>query len=205
MSNKIPSWLYRRPRVLNIFHALGLSQPHSQMTPEEMRCLSKHAIDKKLALEVGTYMGVSAAIIAKSMIEKGRLFCVDPFEEKNSQKNPGFLMAVRQLKKNKVFNKVTFLLGYSNDEVIISQIPKNLDFIFIDGDHSYEGLKNDWEIVLNNLIVGGIVCLHDTKIPEEEQYKNFGSVQYFNEVIIADKSFEILETEYSMNVLRRVG
>jgi predicted O-methyltransferase YrrM len=205
MSNRIPSWLYRRPRLLNILHALGLSQPHSQMTENERQCLYKYAINKNLALEIGTYMGVSASIIAKAICENARLFCVDPFDEKKGHKNPCFLMAIRQLKNNRVFDKVTFLLGYSNDIDVIKQIPKNLDFIFIDGDHSYDGLRNDWMIVLDNLLVSGIVCLHDTKIPEEEQYKNFGSVQYYHEVIREDKNFELLETVYSMNVLRRIA
>lgn len=205
MSNKIPSWLYRRPRVLNVFHALGLSEPHSQMTHEEANRLSKYANNRMIALEIGTYMGVSGAIIAKALDINGKLFCVDPFEEKNGKKNPGYIMALRQFKKYDVNKKVTFLLGYSTNQAIISQIPNQLDFVFIDGDHSYEGLKNDWQIVLNKLIVGGIVCLHDTTIPKEEPYKNFGSVQFFNENISFDKRFELLENVYSMNVLKRIS
>ena len=205
MSNKIPSWLYRKPRVLNVFHALGLSEPHSQMTREEANRLSKYAKNRMIALEIGTYMGVSATTIAKALSDNGRLFCIDPFEEINGQKSPCYIMALRQLKRNGVFEKVSFLLGYSNDQKIIQKIPKNLDFVFIDGDHSFDGLRNDWQIVLNNLVIGGVVCLHDTTIPAREQYRNFGSVQFFNEVILFDKRFEILETTYSMNVLKRIA
>ena len=80
---------------------------------------------------------------------------------------------------------------------------KPIDLLWIDGDHSYEGLANDWQIVLDKLSTNGIVCLHDTTIPAAEPYRDFGSVAYFNEVVKNDKNFTLLETVYSMNVLLR--
>lgn len=186
-----------------MLHALKLASPHSQMNNEEKDCLRKYAGNKTSALEIGTYMGVTAAIIANSIAGKAVLYCVDPFESKHNKKNPGLKMAVRELKRQGVFDKVKFLLGYSNDKRIISQIPEQLDFILVDGDHSYEGLENDWEIVRAKLGTNGIVCLHDTTIPEKEPYRNFGSVEYFNKMVKHDKEFVLLETAYSMNVLMR--
>ena len=203
MKNNPPAWLYRRTRILNLLHSLNLASPHSQMNDEEKVCLKKYAKNKKLALEIGTYMGVTASIIATSLGQDGVLYCVDPFESKNNKQNPGYRMAVRQLKRENTFHKAKFLLGYSNDQKIISQIPGQLDFILVDGDHSYEGLKNDWQLVLSKLAINGIVCFHDTTIPVNEPYRNFGSVEYFNEVIKNDKNFFHLETAYSMNVLAR--
>ena len=203
MKNNPPAWLYRRTRILNLLHSLNLASPHSQMNDEEKVCLKKYAKNKKLALEIGTYMGVTASIIATSLGQDGVLYCVDPFESKNNKQNPGYRMAVRQLKRENTFHKAKFLLGYSNDQKIISQIPDQLDFILVDGDHSYEGLKNDWQLVLSKLAINGIVCFHDTTIPVNEPYRNFGSVEYFNEVIKNDKNFFHLETAYSMNVLAR--
>ena len=201
--NNPPAWLYKRPRVLNILHSLNIASPHSQMNMEEKDCLRKYANGKNKALEIGTYMGVTASIIAMSLAEKGVLYCVDPFESKNNKQNPGLTMAARELKRQHVFPKVTFLLGFSNDNKIISRIPQQLDFILVDGDHSYTGLENDWQIVLTKLAPGGVVCLHDTTIPEKEPYRQFGSVEYFNEVIKNDKNFVHLEVAYSMNVLEK--
>lgn len=198
-----PSWLYRRPRLLNIFHSMGMANPHSQMNQVEKNSLKKYAAGKTKALEIGTYMGVTATIIATSLDVKGELTCVDPFEMKNNKQNPGFLMAERELKKHHVFYKTKFLFGYSNDEKIIEKIPEGLDFILVDGDHSYKGLENDWQIVKSKLGSKGIVCLHDTTIPEEEPYRDFGSVSFFNDVIKNDPGFILLETIYSMNILQR--
>lgn len=201
MKNNPPAWLYRRTRLLSLLHLFRLAQPHSQMTKEEKECLGKHAKGKKNALEIGTYMGVTATLIASSLSENGKLYCIDPFESKNEKVNPGFKIAVRELKRRKLLQKTSFLQGFSNDKMIITRIPEQLDFILVDGDHSYQGLANDWNIVLKKLAHGGIVLLHDTTIPESEPYRQFGSVEFFNEVIKNNGDFERIETVYSMNVL----
>ncbi len=37
-----------------------------------------------------------------------------------------------------------------------------IDFVFIDGDHSYAGVKNDFECVYPHLTASGIIVFHDT-------------------------------------------
>jgi predicted O-methyltransferase YrrM len=36
-----------------------------------------------------------------------------------------------------------------------------IDFLFIDGDHSYEGVKRDWEMYSTLVRKGGIIAFHD--------------------------------------------
>lgn len=43
-----------------------------------------------------------------------------------------------------------------------------IDFLFIDGDHSYEGVKSDFELYSNLLSPKGIIVLHDTDSLYEE-------------------------------------
>jgi predicted O-methyltransferase YrrM len=43
-----------------------------------------------------------------------------------------------------------------------------LDLIFIDGDHSYEGIKKDFELYSNLLTDNGIIIIHDTDGNYEE-------------------------------------
>lgn len=196
--NSPPAWLYTRTNVYNVLHSLNLVGAHSQMNRAEKECLKKYASGKFKALEIGTYMGVTASVIAGAMPDKAELYCIDPFKSELYYK-----MAVRELKRQQVFNKIRFLKGYSNDAAIIEQVPSQLDFILVDGDHSYKGLENDWAIVQSRLATNGIVCLHDTTIPESEPYRNFGSVEYFNKMIKDNKDYVHLETVYSMNVLLR--
>jgi predicted O-methyltransferase YrrM len=39
--------------------------------------------------------------------------------------------------------------------------PEGVDFLFIDGDHTYEGVKSDFEMYAPLVRAGGIVALHD--------------------------------------------
>jgi hypothetical protein len=43
-----------------------------------------------------------------------------------------------------------------------------IDFLFIDGDHSYEGVKKDFELYSNILSDNGIIIIHDTDKNYEE-------------------------------------
>ncbi|MET0394945.1 MAG: class I SAM-dependent methyltransferase [Chitinophagaceae bacterium] len=203
--NKPPAWLYKRTSVLNILHRLHLAAPHSQMTEDEMNCLQRHATGKHKALEIGTYMGVTANIIAGAMAPDGELTCVDPFAAPAGQTHPGLQMTLRQLKRNKLLPKVKFLQGFSTDAAIKAKIPDGLDLMLVDGDHSYAGIQNDWDIVCAKLQNGGILCLHDTTIPAAEPYKNFGSVEFYNKIVQHDSRFRYIETVYSMNVLQKIS
>ena len=200
-----PFWLIKRTRLLNVVHFLGFASAYLQMNLTEKLVLGKYAKGKKIALEIGTFMGVSANIIAKEMVDTGKIYCVDPFFKRHQKKNPGLSIAERDLKRNKLFHKVIFLIGLSTDSKIKDQVPTNLDFIFVDGDHSYEGLFNDWGIVKKKLSIGGIVCLHDTIIPLNEQWRKFGSVLFYNDIIMCDREFQLIETAHSMTILRRLS
>ena len=43
-----------------------------------------------------------------------------------------------------------------------------IDFLFIDGDHSYEGVKRDFELYTQLLTDNGVIIIHDT----DENYEN---------------------------------
>ena len=195
------SELYRRPRLMNPLHALGLIKAFSQTNEMELACLAGYAKGHRTALEIGTFMGVSARVISGELAADGKLYCVDPWEVHHGKENPCWTICKRELRRYGLLSRVTFLHGLSHE--VEAAMPESFDFIFIDGDHSYEGLARDWEIVLRRLAAGGILCLHDTTIPAAEPYRNFGTVEFFEEVIRPHPEFDWLECCYSMNVLRR--
>ena len=201
MSYELPSALYRRPRLLNPLHAIKLFKPHSQTNDQELAVLERYARGHKVALEVGTYMGVSASVITRALAPGGKLYCVDPWEIHHGRENPCWTICKRELRRQGVLARVVFLQGLSYE--MEGAMPAGFDFSFIDGDHSYEGMEKDWGIVLRRLLPGGVLCLHDTTVPEAEPYRQFGTVKFFEEVIRSHPEFEWLECCYSMNVLRR--
>jgi hypothetical protein len=80
-----------------------------------------------------------------------------------------------------------------------------VDFAFIDGDHSYEGLRGDWEAWSALVAEGGVVALHDSRSCDARRIDDAGSVRFTAEVIARDSRFEVLEEVDTLTVLRRVG
>ena len=83
-------------------------------------------------------------------------------------------------------------------------MPDQLDFAFIDGDHSWEGIKTDWRLVSEKIRSGGVVCLHDSFTPAGEDWRHLDSCRYFGKVIRKDARFCIIEMVHSLAVLRRL-
>jgi predicted O-methyltransferase YrrM len=93
-------------------------------------------------------------------------------------------------------NKEIFIYGDSTDENIIKQVADLglFDCVFIDGNHSYEYVKKDYENYSKLVKEGGIIAFHDAKLDAErygtpkvlnEINKNFNIIDYSNEVGIA--------------------
>ena len=56
--------------------------------------------------------------------------------------------------------QLVLLRGYSHELLPLLE-PHCLDAIYIDGDHSYEGVKRDLEIAQRLVKPGGLICGHD--------------------------------------------
>ena len=191
-----------RPRILNVLHAFYLVEATSQTNSLELAALARYAAGAKSALEIGSYQGVSATVIARNLAPDGRLFCVDPWPSTGGRSNPGFKIFKRHLRRTKTVDRIDVVRNYSG--LTADQLPDRLDFAFIDGDHSWPGIETDWHLVAPRLFSGGIVCLHDTAIPEAEPWRKFDSTRFYDERIATDAAFETISTVYSMRVVRKL-
>jgi len=195
--------LSRRPRVLNVLHWANLVNATSQTIPAELDALERHAAGARQALEIGTYQGVSAARIAAALAPGGVLYCVDPWVETEERRNnPCWSICQRHLRRSGVKNRIRILRGYSRE--MSSQMPDQLDFAFVDGDHSWEGIKTDWTIISEKMLPGGVVCLHDSFTPAGEDWRCLDSCVYFERVIQNDARFSLIEVVHSLVVLRKL-
>jgi predicted O-methyltransferase YrrM len=186
-----------RPRIFNLLHLFGLVEPVSQTHPEERACLCKHISEAHSAVEVGTYMAVTAAEMAQALPANGTLYCIDPYPNGDAIRE----IALRHLRRKKVSARVVML--FSNSEQSITSLPSSVDFFFVDGDHSYDGLLRDWQVVKQVIKVGGIAAFHDTAVFPGATSVSEGAVKCFNEVILHDSDYELIETCWSLNVIRR--
>ncbi len=81
----------------------------------------------------------------------------------------------------------------SNDTVnFIKSLGIKFDFIFIDGDHSYEGVKNDYEKYKQFLASDGHIGFHDIISSDQNRINNINVDVFYNEI----KNFYLKTYEY---------
>ena len=171
----------------------------SQTTESERACLSRYAAGKRLLVEVGVFQGVTTRLLRQAMDPSATLFGIDPFFKNRLGVCLYRIIAVREVES--VSNGVVKWLEMTSSQALqTDQLMgcSGFDFIFIDGDHSWEGIKADWEGFSVLIRSGGIIALHDSRIRD-----GCGSERFTNEVILQDPRFHVVETEHSLTVLQR--
>lgn len=147
----------------------------------EFEVLLEHYIDLKAKniLEIGSYFGSSLHHWLYYSAENARVISIDlPISEFCGPYDPRVPVqefAIQNewklwTKRNK--NKLHLIQQSSQLESTKKEVEKLLngellDFLFIDGDHRYEAVKNDLEMYLPLVRKGGKVALHDINYAEE--------------------------------------
>ena len=114
------------------------------------------------AIEIGSFYGRSTAVIAWGLKigNGGRLFAIDPHENKYNS----YEACLKNVIQADVKEYVQIIRNQS-ENVFREKKPKEIfekpiDLLFVDGNHTYEGLKKD--LVWIDLVRrGGIVAFHD--------------------------------------------
>lgn len=137
---------------------------YSHLTIEERARLSRLSRDKTIMLEIGSYLGASACCFGLSAQRNdgAKVICIDTWN--NDAMTEGNRDTWTEFKSNtSSFSKnVIPVRGFSTEVVEeVQKISPNLDLLFIDGDHSYEGVKADWDAYKVFLKPGSIVIFHD--------------------------------------------
>ncbi len=115
-------------------------------------------INPKITMEIGLYQGGTIALWAQLMPPKATLIGVD------IKLSEGIEKRIRA--KMKTGQNLHLLEADSHSIETKSRVleiigDNKLDFLFIDGDHSYEGVKKDFEDFSPLVRPGGIVAFHD--------------------------------------------
>jgi hypothetical protein len=115
----------------------------------------KRSLGKGLiGAEIGTDKGINAKNILEN-ISIRKLYLIDSYEDPYYRKSEK--KAKKRLKKWK--SKIVFIKKRSSDAV--KDIPDDLDFVYIDGDHSYSVVKEDIKNYYKKVRKNGILCGHD--------------------------------------------
>jgi predicted O-methyltransferase YrrM len=126
-----------------------------------------------VCVEIGSYFGASSCFISSALTSKGVLYCIDTWGNHAMVYSENDLKDELLVEKDtyEIFKKNTLeykekireLRGWSTEVVVdFKKLEKKIDFIFIDGDHSYDGVKKDWNAYFPFFRKGSIVAFHDT-------------------------------------------
>jgi len=137
--------------------AVGLAPPQTQTTAAERDCLARHARGRRRVVEIGVWHGVTTKRLRAVMDARGVLSAVDPFPAGRLGFSMQRLIARREVEGAP--NATVVWIRRRGVDAARDHEP--VDFLFIDGDHSEEGLLGDWHAWSPLVQADGLVALHD--------------------------------------------
>ena len=119
----------------------------------------------EVCVEIGSARGRSTCFIGMALKENGRgkLFAIDPHQLTNWNDYKSvdtFEIIMNNLAALHITNQVEIVRMTSEEAA--RGWSRQIDMIFIDGDHTYDGIKRDWELFVPHLTTFGVVIFHDT-------------------------------------------
>ncbi len=181
---------------------VGLDEPQTQTTAAERASLASFLPGAKRIVEIGVFEGRTTRMLAEDADADAVVYGIDPFLSGRFGISWGERIARRYNGKHLGSGKMRFVPKLSTE--VDGDVPTPVDFVFIDGDHSLDGIKADWAYWSERLAPGGIIALHDTLLtPEKPPGYTLGSIQYFCDHIQHDPRFVLIEQRDSLSVLRK--
>ncbi|MFD1736791.1 class I SAM-dependent methyltransferase [Bacillus salitolerans] len=139
---------------INIFTHL------TEQEKEKLFLLAKE-VKGNVYVEIGSYLGASSCLIAHAIKDnsQSKLYCIDTWNNDGMTegKRDTFDIFLNNIEPYR--NIIKPKRGWSYE--IVRNFNENIDFIFFDGDHSYNGVKKDvldWFPKLNK---NSLVVFHD--------------------------------------------
>lgn len=128
----------------------------------------EHGNTDLIGAEVGVYRGVHAATMLVRLAGLQHLYLVDPYPGKFAEFKSDGIANLSSFGDRKTWIHKRFCDCTSDD------IPEPLDFVYIDGDHSYAEVKKDVKNAAQLVKPFGIVCGHDFQMSEvQDAVKEF--------------------------------
>lgn len=135
-----------------LFEAHGPCPVEIQQSSGEFLCLLEiySQLQPKTVVEIGSFSGGTLWYYQK-LNPAAKLISVD--------------LNFDHFSRYDLFPNVTFIKGDSSDPKTVKRVleaaPEGIDFLFIDGDHSFPAVRNDWELYSRFVRKGGVVAFHD--------------------------------------------
>ena len=111
-------------------------------------------------IEIGSYRGESTEIFLKSNAFK-KLYCIDPwlpgYDIKDAASSKEIVLAEKEFDERFKNNNIVVKIKQQSSDAFNLFKNESIDFIYIDGNHQYEFVKNDLINYFNKIKQGGII------------------------------------------------
>jgi predicted O-methyltransferase YrrM len=123
-------------------------------------------------VEIGSFQGNSSAFMAVEIINSGnsiKFDCIDKWDAfaraglhlKDQEKYPVDIVYKLFLQNTEPVRNYINPIRMASEEAVHLYPDQSLDFVFIDSDHSYEGIKADLQAWYPKMRKGGHIAGHD--------------------------------------------
>src|SRR5215469_6928160 len=181
---------------------LGLARAETQTSDAERDALASAAASRKRLVEVGVWHGVTTRRLRQAMAPDGVLYAVDPFEAGRLGFSMQWVIAHREVARlGRGQVSWVRLPSVAAAPQVLTNGP--VDFVFIDGDHSFEGLASDWTAWSSGVAPDGLIALHDSVSSRDRDIEGAGSVRYTRDHVRQDRRFEHVGTVDTLTLWRR--
>jgi predicted O-methyltransferase YrrM len=155
-----------RPAIDFLRYLLRRRAAQSSLTAAESRLLTTLSRGRACVVEVGVYQGATSARLAAVMAPTGCLWLVDPYRrETRWERLLGFsaneLVARRSVQP--WAERVRFVRRASSAAARELALDQGAELIFIDADHSYAAVREDFLAWAPHLAPRGLLAFHDSR------------------------------------------
>jgi predicted O-methyltransferase YrrM len=166
-----PAALKHDVRLRALAVGSGLIPPRAMHSEEEAALLQRLCRGRRRVVELGVYEGGSAALLAGWMDAGSELHLVDPFGEHPDALPAGWgalepatrkVVARAAARRGDGAPSVHWHVALSQD--LAPRWTDPIDLLFIDGDHSEEGCRRDWDGFHGHVAPDGVVLIHDSRL-----------------------------------------
>ncbi len=187
-----------------LLHIIYVDKVTTQTSKAEQSVLRNYSLKANSIIEIGVFEGYNTREFAIHSPKDTTVYAIDPFFKGKMKISYGKLIALKSWKRAGVLNKIKIVEGFSWN--VIEKLPNNIDFIFIDGDHSFEGVKKDFELYSKKLTKNGCIALHDARIFENGWTKSdWGPVRLMEEIIKPSYEWIVVEEIDSLVILQSIN
>lgn len=168
--SRTPTRIKDHPGLRAIALGAGLIPPRTMHTAAEAAALTGLAELAGCVVEIGVYEGSSAWVFCDALAPAAELHLIDPFIDESGwalragwRATPRATRVAVSRRARRGGPNIRWHIARSQDVGRRWTGPRP-DLVFIDGDHSPEACREDWEVWHPHVSANGAVAFHDARL-----------------------------------------